>query len=154
MNQKSILIILAVIIIVAIGGFVSYNQFSAAGNNVEVGSAIFSLPDGFNVGPNHKNDTNITNGYDTVLVRDCGSDNVSKYIKKYIINEKYKDNTTKIKLKNFTVDNTVVYKAYPVNHTSDVRYWFEHNGEVYLFYHWNASDNFENIVTDLIKSVK
>ena len=153
MNNKSILVIAVVIVIVAIVGFASYNSFAGA-NQVKVGAATFTMPEGFHLGTDYRNDTNITNGYDTVLIRDCGSDNISKYIKQYTKYKKSKDNTTKIKIKNFTVDDTVVYKGYPVNHTSELHYWFEHDGEVYLIYNWKFGNNFEKIATDLIRSVK
>ena len=154
MNNKSIILIAIVIVIVAIVGFVSYNPFASADNQVKVGAATFTMPEGFHVGTDYNNETNITNGYDTVLLEDCGNDNISKYIKQYIKFKKSKDNTTKVKTQNFTVDDTVVYKVYPVNHTSTVHYWFKHDGEVYHMHNPNVGENFEKIVIDLIRSVK
>ena len=152
MNKKSILVLVVVIVIVVIAGYVSYNHFGSADNQVKVGAATFTLPEGFHVGTIYKNYTNITNGYDRVYIKDCGSDNISKYIEKHV---DYKsENNTKVKIKNLTVNDTVIYKCYPVNHTSDVCYWFEHDGDVYLLRNWKASNNFEKIVTDLVINVK
>ena len=124
-------------------------------NQVKVGAATFTVPEGFQVGSlNKHNDTNITNGYDTVFIKDCGNDNITKYTKEYAKYLKSKDNTTKVKTKNFTVGDTVVYKVHAANQTSNLHYWFEYNGEIYSIYSWSASDNTDKIVTDLIKSIK
>ena len=155
MERKSILIAVVIILLVAIIGYLGYNQFVANDNQVKVGAATFTLPDGFHKGTPLKNgDTNITNGYDDFFIKDCGKDNITKYPKKYVKSIEKKDNTTKVKIKNFTVNDTVVYKASIVNKTSNVHYWFDYNGEVYLIYSWSANKNFEKIVTDLISSVK
>ena len=146
---------MVIVILIAAVGYFGYNQYIVKDKHVKVGAATFTLPEGYHVGTlNKNNDTNITNGYDAIFLRDCGNDNITKYIKNFVKLKKSKENTTKVKVKNFTVDDTIVYKVYSANNTSNVHYWFEHNGEVYTIYSWSASRSTDKIVTDLIKSVK
>lgn len=130
----------------------AFNQFSNPSNQVKVGNATFTLPEGFHEGTiTEEGYTNITNGYDTYIIRDNGADNTTKYVKQYVKN-KQKDNIT-VHVKNFTVNDTVVYKASLTNHTNVAHYWFDYNGEVYSITTANANKNTNKFVTDVISSV-
>lgn len=149
MNKKSILLIVIVIIVV-IGGVIAFTTFNN-NSQVSVGNAKFKLPSGFHEGTlNSAGDVNITNGYDTVFIKEHNESNITKCLKDY---KKYKrDNNRTVKISNFTVNNTLVYKT-TVKNESTIHYWFEHNGKVYSIYSWSKNNNFNDIATDLINSV-
>lgn len=150
MEKKYILIIIIIIVLIAIPLAVIYTDSS---NQVQIGSNTFKLPQGFKVVDSSKSDVvNITNGYDTIYLKECGDNDITKYVNKYV--KDIKDNNKTAKTKNFTVDNVIVYKSTVVNNTHTIHYWFEHNGKVYTCYTYDANKNTEDIVTDLIKNSK
>ena len=152
MEKKSILIILIIIILIAVAGFFAYNHFNTAAhaNQVKVGQATFNLPEGFKETASNKSGfNNITNGYDTFLIKECGNDNVTKYIKTY---KKQAERANKtIHVKDFNVNDTTVYKA-TSNGTQATHYWFTINGTVYTCYSWSDDNNMENILKNLIET--
>lgn len=152
MKKKSILVILVIIILLAIAGAYALNQPNDSDTQVKVGSATFNLPNGFHSVASDKDDVvNITNGYDTLLLKECGEKNITKYTKSYVKNAK--DKNLSVQMKNFTADNVVVYKSKLVNNTKNIHYWFEHDGNVYTCYTYDGNDNTDNVVVDLIKSL-
>ena len=153
MEKKSILMILIIIILVVVIGAFAYNQFSGQNTQLKVGSSTFNLPDGFyEVNSSMPDVVNISNGYDTFLLKECGNDDATKYAKKYV--KDVKDNNQSAIIKNFTVDDVVVYKSSIVNNTHNFHYWFNHNGKAYTIGTYQGSNNMDNIVKDLIKKSK
>ncbi|WP_406532112.1 hypothetical protein [Methanobrevibacter sp.] len=150
MEKKSILMILVILVLIFITGASASADFNT---QAKVGSSTFDLPNGFHTVDSDKSDlVNITNGYDTLLLKECGTDNITKYVKTYVKNLK-EDNKT-VKVKNFTVDDIMVYKSVVVNDTDNLHYWFNHDGKVYVCYTHNGNDKTDSIVKDLIKSSK
>ena len=149
MEKKSILMILVIIILVVVIGTFAFNLSTASNTQVKVGSSTFNLPDCFyEVNSSKPNVVNITNGYDDAYLKECGDKNITKYVKKYA--DDIKESNKTVKIKNFTVDNVVVYKCV-VNNTNKIHYWFNHDGKVYTCYTYKGSNNMDDIVTDLIK---
>ena len=153
MNKKTILLIIIIILLIAVGGFFAYkhlNTASAQNNQVKVGQATFNLPEGFKETASNKTGyNNITNGYDTFLMKECGSDNITKYVKAYKKHaEKY--NKT-VNIKHYTVNDTVVYKS-TSNQSKSIHYWFTINGTVYTCYSRSNDENMENILSNIISS--
>ena len=154
MEKKFGLIIFIVILLLVIFGFMFFNQYHPE-NQIKVGNTIFGLPEGFHQGTNNtENDINITNGYDTLFFKECGDDNITKYINKYkkYIHDK-NNNTTVVKINNFTVDNILIYKSTIVNDSSTIHYWFEYNNKTYSIYTWSGNNNYNNIVKDIVKTL-
>ena len=152
MNKKSIVAILLIIILLLIIGFMAFNQFNNSENQIKIGNATFILPDGFHEGtPNKAGDINITNGYDTLFLKECGKDNITKYTKQYVKNKQ--KNNISVHMKKFTVDDAVIYKSSITNKSNSVSYWFNYNNEVYSIYCWSANKNTDKIVTDIITSL-
>lgn len=151
MEDKSKLLIAVIFILLIILGFIVLNQqVNNSKNQVKVGATTFSIPNGFYEGSlNSDGDVNITNGYDTFFLKECGKGNMTKYIKDY---KNYKNNTTKnMSITNFTVDNTLVYKSTMLNESYIIHYWFKHDGIVYSMYTWSGNKKSDTIVSDLIK---
>ena len=153
MNKKTILMIFIIIILIAIVGLVAFNHLNigaSQGNQVKVGQATFNLPEGFKETASNKSGyNNITNGYDTFLIKECGNDNITKYVKTY---KKQAERTNKtVHVKDFNINDTVVYKA-TSDQSKSVHYWFTVNGTVYTCYSWSNDKNMENILNNLISS--
>ena len=81
--KKKLISIILIIILVIVGLMVFY-QHNDSKNQIKVGATSFTLPEGFYQGSmNDANDYNITNGYDTLFLKECGNKNISKYINEY-----------------------------------------------------------------------
>ena len=152
MNKKSIVIILVFIILLLIIGFMAFNQFNYSQNQIKIEDVTLVLPEGFHEGtPNKEGHTNITNGYDTLFIKKCGSDNINKYTKQFV-KDKQKENAS-AHIKKLNIGDKEYYKGSITNKTNIARYWFDYNGEVYLIYSWTANKNTDKIVTDIISSL-
>ena len=151
MNKKLIVAILVIIILLVIIGFTDLSQFYNSQNQINVGNDTFILPDGFHEGTPKNEYTNITNGYDTIFLKECGADNITKYTKQYIKNKQ--NNNTSVHMKKFTVNDTLAYKASLDNNPNAVRYWFNYNDKVYTIYSLNANNNTDKIVKDIIRCI-
>lgn len=157
MEKKSIILIVIAILVV-IGGVMAYNTFNNTTDDthVKVGDATFELPSGFHEGKtNNAGDVNITNGYDSVFIKEYDHGNVTKCINDY---KKYKNNTNQtVKVSTVDINNITVYKSSIVNETNTIHYWFDYKDKVYSIYTWGGtdggSDNIESIASDLIKSL-
>ena len=154
MEKKFGLIILIVILFLAIFGFMFFNQYNNAENQIKVGNTLFNLPEGFHQGTANKaNDINVTNGYDTLFFKECGDSNITKYIKEYKNYKHEENNTTIDNINNFTVKNIVVYKSTVVNESSSIHYWFDYNNKTYSIYTWSANGNCDSIVKDIVNNL-
>lgn len=150
MNKKSILIIAIALILVVIG-FMAFTTDNSS--QVRVGDALFELPTGFHEGtPNSAGDVNITNGYDTVFIKEYNQSNITKCINSY---KNYKKTTNNsVKLSNSSIGDTEVYKSTLANQSNAIHYWFVYKDKVYSIYSGKDSSNIEDIAPDLIKSLK
>ena len=135
-------------------GLMVFYQHNDSKNQIKVGATSFTLPEGFYQGSmNDANDYNITNGYDTLFLKECGNKNISKYINEY---KNYKNRGTDNKsviLNNFTVNKIVVFKSTIVNESSNFHYWFNYNNKTYSIYTLNGNSNSDNIVKNILNSL-
>lgn len=151
MKSKSILIII-IVVILAIIGVMAFTSSTNDGSQVKVGDATFKMPSGFHEGAsNSAGDVNITNGYDTVFIKEHNTNNITQVIKEYK-KYKHKENRT-VKITNSTINNIPVYKSDVKNESYTIHYWFVYNDKVYSIYTWGGDSNFDSIATDLINSL-
>lgn len=149
---KSKIYILLVIIILLIIGAVVYFEFNS-NETVKVGATEFVLPAGYAAnGVNSAGDLMISDkNNNSIYFKEYKTNNSESYMKNYVknMNESNKPTSTS----SFMIDDINVYKATNVN-TSSNHYWFANNGKTYDIYSWEKVDNMDDIVTDLIKSIK
>lgn len=149
MDKKLIVIIGIILLLVA--GSITFYSFSNQENTVKVGDATFQMPDGYHVEDSkNKNVTNLTNGNENICIKEYGDKNLEKFINSYI-NQSEKNNKT-VKISNFTVGKTLVYKS-NLNNSSTVHYWFVKNNKTYTIYSWDKNPEIDSITIKLIESV-
>lgn len=152
MKIKHIVIILIIILIIFGGFFISTHHLNNM-NTVRVGDITYTLPDGYHK-INHKtlNDTCITNGKDEIFLAVYGKDNVTQYVNDYV---KYKEgNNTTVNITTLNINNIVVYKSTIINDTNNVHYWFANKNKVYSIYSYVENPKRDDIIIDLITSIK
>ncbi|WP_407453399.1 hypothetical protein [Methanobrevibacter sp.] len=151
MSKKSILIIIIVIIII---GFATYNQFyNQNSDSIKVGETEFTIPQGYSEGIlNTTGDVNLTNGSNSLIIKEYDDTDIQKHINDYINANKNRNYTTKIS--NLTVDKINIYKSNIVNNTNTLHYWFIKHDKVYTVVTWDGNKNTDGKVIELISSAK
>ena len=147
MKKKNILIIIIVLIIlIGVANFTLLNNEKT----VKVGDTTFSIPSGYNVGTsNNLGDTNITNGENSIFIKEHSTTDLHGYLTEY---EKYvKSLNDTVKVTCSTVDNVNVYKVEKNNDSQVIHYFFVKNGRTYEIYVWDNNPNLDNLVPELIK---
>lgn len=153
MKIKTILIIVIFILILTVGFLTLSDNNITQKKTVKVGDADFTLPNGYYRGNlNEDGSENITNGKNSIFLSSYKNNNISKYIWSYR-DYKLKENKTST-VTNFTVDNTTIFKLTVTNEPWNIHYWFVKGEKVYSIYCWDGNANMDNLVTDLIKSMK
>jgi len=150
MDKKWIAVIVIIILLVA--GLIAFYSFSNQSNKVKVGSATFKTPDGYHVEDSKdKNVTNLTKGNKNIYIKEYNDKNVKKYINSYVSQSK-KNNKT-VKISNFTVGKTTVYKS-NLDNSSAVHYWFVKKNKTYTIYSRDKNPEIDSITIKLIESVR
>lgn len=128
-----------------------YNEYTNT-NTFHVGETQFILPDGYHEGHlNEVGDINITNGNNSIFFVEYNDTDIDKYIQGY---SQYKsENNRSILITNFTIDNTIVYKATNKEDMNIARYFFTNNNKTYSIYNWDSNTELDNIVSNLIKTM-
>lgn len=150
MKKKSTFVILIIIVLIIIGTF-TFSQLNNFENKIEVGNATFTLMEGFHKGTDYMGDVNITNGYDTLFLKELKSNNITKNMEDYKI-LKEKENKT-VNFSKFKVNNIEVYKSSSKTEITTFHYWFEYKNKGYTIYTWSGNSNTDKIVSDLIKTL-
>ena len=149
MKMKYVIIIIAVILLLSIGFFV-YENYSNQ-NTIKVDNAIFAMPEGFHFAGDAK-DLTITDGSSSIGFLSHDGKNLTKHVNEYIKLKK-KDNFS-THIENFTVNDVFVSKSNVVGDNKTVHYWFVVKDKVYEIFTRDANSNTENIIKDIISSVK
>ena len=148
--DKKWIAVLCIIILLAVG-LIAFYSFTNQESEVKVGHATFQVPKGYHVADsNDKNVTNLTNGTKDIYIREYNDKNVKKHINSYI-NSSEKNNHS-VKISNFTVGKTLVYKS-NLNASSTVHYWFIKNNKTYTIYSWGKNPEIDSIATKLIETI-
>lgn len=149
MKKKIILIIIIILIIlIGVANFTLLNNEKT----VKVGDATFSIPSGYKVGtPNNLGDTNITNGVNSIFIKEHSTTDLHRYLVEYENYIKSLNDTVKVTCS--TVDNGNVYKVEKNNDSKVIHYFFVKNGRTYEIYVWENNPNLDNLVQELIKSI-
>lgn len=148
MDKKWIALICIIILLVV--GLIAYTSFMNQGTKVKVGDATFKMPDGYHLGNSDKNMANLTNGTKNIYIKKYDDKNVKKHIDSYI--NQSKQNNKTVKISNFTVGKTLVYKS-NLNNSSTVHYWFVKNNKTYTIYSGDKNPEIDSITIKLIESV-
>lgn len=155
MDNKYFLLIGIVVIILCIGGVYLYTNSSnnTDGNQFTVGSATFTLPDGYNVTETkNENNVKISNGFNTVTVACYDNKNITKYVDDYVSLKE--GNNYHVNISNYTLGNHTVFKSELDNDTSNVHYWFKHGGKTYTIFSSDANKHMNKLANQLIGSIK
>lgn len=149
MNKKWIVIV-CIIILLAAGLFAFYSSTNQQ-KEVKIGEATFQLPNGYHVvDSDDKNVTNLTNGTNNIYIKEYNTKNIKKLVNSYV-NQSESNNKT-VKISNFTVGKTLVYKS-NLKNSGTVHYWFVKNNKTYTIYAWNKNPEIDSITTKLIESI-
>lgn len=151
MNKKSVIIIILFIILLLLGMniFDFYNQEKI----INVGSAEFTMPEGFEEGPmNEFGAKSITNGTNTIYLFENNDSDINKHIESY--KAMIKDKNETMYITNFTFDGVLIYKTDNIDNPATDHYWFVKNGKTYDIYKWDRNENMDSMVIDLMKSMK
>lgn len=149
MDKKWIVIICVIILLVA--GIVMYFNFSNHETKVKIGDNTFQIPEGYQISNSDKGNTvNLTNGTNNIYIQKYDDKKVKKHIDSYV-NQSEKNNRS-VKISNFTVGKTLVYKS-NVNTSGTVHYWFVKNNNAYTIYSFDKNPEIDSITTKLIESI-
>ena len=149
-TNKKLIIAFIIIIIAGVGIFGYMHQNSHS--KIELGKTTFKLPDGYKEGEWTKNNTvRVSDGKTAAFISLKGNDNLNKTV--YGFAQGFEKTGNHTIITNFTTSNVFVYKLNIENDTASY-YWFKNNGETYCVYTWEANNNIETLVVDLIKSME
>lgn len=148
-KQYIISIIILVIVVIAIGYF-ALN--TVADNSINVGSAHFKLPDGYQVDNNNTQEgvVVITNGSNKIYLSTCEGKYASRHINSYL-NQTAENNQTASN-STLNINDLLVYRYFNNNRKS-TNYWFVYNDQVYTIYNWVYDPNFDGVAVELINSI-
>ena len=149
MDKKILGIIIILTIIV--GAFILVYETNYVHNSVKVGNTYFTLPYGYHE-VNTNGHINITDGNTPMGLGVHEDSDIDKYIDKYIkLNEK---KNVSVKIHEFKVNDVIIHKSLVENNTRVIHYWFINDGKVYEFYTWFGNSKTDEVVSDLIKSMR
>lgn len=149
MDKKLIAVIVIIILLVA--GLIAFYGLTNQDNKVKVGYGTFKIPDGYHVEDSKNKDViNLTKGNKNIYIKEYNDKNVEKHINSYI-NQSEKNNKT-VKISNFTVGKTLVYKS-NLENSSTVHYWFVKKNNAYTIYSWDKNPEIDSITIKLIESI-
>lgn len=149
MNKKWIVIICIIILLVV--GFIAFSNFTNHETEVKIGDATFKIPDGYHISKSENNKTiNLTNGKNDIYIYKYNDKNVKKHVNSYI--NKTEQNNKTVKISNFTVGKTLVYKT-NINRSNTVHFWFVKNNATYEIYSWDKNPQIDSIATKMIETV-
>lgn len=147
MKKKLFLITIAMV-------FLIFSSCAYAGwfdSKIKVGDTDFKLPDGYHEGKMNKfGAVNITNGTNSIFLFEQDDANIQKYINNY--KKEIQKQNQSMTIKNFTIDNIVIYKTNNNNNPNTIHYWFVKNNKTYDVYTWDGNKDMDSIVINLIKS--
>lgn len=147
MNKK-IIVIIGVIIVILIAVFFFYTQ-----NTVKIGNSYFTIPDGYHV-VDEGDYVNLTSGSNYIcLVKECADENINKSIEKYESSKKVNGNDT-LHFSNFSSADINVIKSVSNKDSNVVHYWFVKDGKTYEAFNWAGNSNSDNLLINLIKTMK
>lgn len=139
-------IILALIIIVSAGFFIFNDP-----HQVKIGDSTFKISDGYEVRDNGET-IDVSNAISSISFNKNAKGNINENIDNYVTTKKNRDNTTVI-IKNYTVDNVIVYKSETVNDNSTSYYWFmSNNNDLIVLSTWAKNENTDSLVSEIIRS--
>ena len=152
MEKSKIFFLIIIIILLLIIGFLIYGEFNNNDKQIKVGNAKFDLPEGYSVsGLNSAGDLKITKNNDSIYFKEYKGNNSKTYVDNYI-KDREKANES-VSSSQFKINNISIYKATNENSSSN-HYWFSNKGKVYTIYSWDETENIDDIVSKLIKSMK
>lgn len=148
--EKKWIALICIIILLVIGSITFYS-FANQDNKVKIGDTSFQIPEGYHVDNSKSNNvTNLTNGKHDIYIKMYDDKNIKKHINSYI--NQSEENNKSVKISNFTVGKTLVYKS-NLNTSSSVHYWFVKNNKTYTIYSWDKNPEIDSITIKLIESI-
>ena len=147
-NKKHVVIVIIILLIIA-GFFVWYSQ-----NQIKVGNMYVAAPEGYHASTNEKGIVNLTNGYDSWILNEYSNNSTDLNYSINYYKQVQKNKNLSVQVKNFTVNNVVVYKTIVNNGTDIYHYWFLNGGKIYEFTTFDGNSNSDQFVGTLIKSMK
>jgi|GEM_PF-5165060 len=155
MNFKKILLCVIIVLIIVAGIGIFYDSFIAT-KEFKLGDTYFNMPSGFHQEGCETTDkydlTNISDGKCVIGMYEYRNNNITNIMNHYV-SEKNKDNYS-VQIVNSTVNGIVIHKSVILNDISNVHYWFVYNDIGYEFYTWDANNDTDNIVANLVKTMK
>ena len=149
MDNKWFIIVCIIILLVV--GFIAFNTFTNHETEVKIGDSTFQIPEGYHIEKSKKDDvTNLTNGTNNIYIQKYDDKKVKKHIDSYI--NKTKQSNKTVKISNFTVGKTLVYKA-NIDRSSAVHFWFVKDNTTYAIYSLDKNPEIDSITTKLIESI-
>lgn len=149
MEKKWIALIFVIILLVV--GLIAFYNFSTQENEVKIGNSTFKLPNGYFIGNSNNNITNLTDGTHEIYIGSYNDKNINKHVDSYVNDSM--DNNRSIKISNFTVGKTLVYKS-NIKDSKTVHYWFVKNKNTYNIYSVDKNSEIDSTVIKLIESVR
>lgn len=144
--KKYISIILIVIILLVIG-FTQFSEFNKKEDTIKVGQTVFSIPQGYEIGPNDALGGNtISNGTNKISIKER-NENISKCLKDYI---DYHNGS--VHVDNLLIDGNNISKTTHYNDTHTHHYFFVKNNKVYDFYATDGNKKMDSTVINIITS--
>lgn len=142
-KNKILIVIILFIAIVLIYGFLINT------NDIKVGDAYFSLPEGYECVANDKY-ANITNSHDSIIITNYDTDDVENITKDY---EQYNmDHNLSVTISKLGYNNKTLYKSIMNNNSDIVHYWFVKDSNTYEIYTRSANPDVEKNILELIES--
>ena len=146
MNKKIIAIIVLIIAILIFGFFFYTN------NTVKVGNSYFAVPEGYHVVDEGKY-VNVTSGKnDICLYKEVSDENINKSIANYAKNKKNNNDT--LKYSKLSSGDVNITKSVTGKNNEVIHYWFTKNGKTYEAFTWSGNSNSDNLLKNLIDSMK
>ena len=146
--RKYIAILLIVIILLVIG-FTQFSEFNKKNDSINVGRATFTLPKGYEIGPNDALGGNtINNGTNKIGIKEKNDENISRYLNEYIA---YHNNS--VHVDNFVIDGNNISRTSVSNDTNTHDYFVVKNHKVYDFYASDGNKKMDSTIISMITSI-
>lgn len=145
--MKKYIAIIVIVIILLIIGFTQFSDFNKKEDTIKVGQTVFSLPEGYKLGPNDSLGGNtINNGTNRISIKER-NENITKCLEDYI---DYHNGS--VHIDNIIIDGNNISKTTHYNDTNTHHYFVVKNHKVYDFYATDGNKKMDSTIINMIIS--
>lgn len=147
--MKKYIAIIVIVIILLVIGFTQFSEFNKKEDTIRVGRATFTLPEGYEVGPNDALGGNtINNGTNRISIKERPDENITKYLNDYV---DYHNGS--VSIDSFVIEGNNISKTTVFNDTNTHHYFVVKNHRVYDFYASDGNKKMDSTVISMITSI-